>query len=397
MDIVKIIVKRIKGNLSESEERYFENWINKSDENRLLFQRLEAMGPDAIDMDQIAGLDVMAAWKKVCDRSGLDQNKTNSNFPVRSLLKYAAVLTLFFGLLVGYLIYDKPAHVQENIENAITLKLENGEVRQIAVGDLQTITNSNGGVLGKQKGSQLDYSYATQIEELVYNELFVPYGKKFSLVLSDGTLVHLNAGSSLKYPVKFIEGQPRQVYLKGEAFFDVYSDQGHPFVVSNEDMNIRVLGTKFNVSAYPEDREINTVLVEGSVSLYGPNEEYDKEKSALLEPGYKAEWDRFYKKVSYEKVDTDVYTGWMDGKLVLRKMPFDHILKKLQRQYEVVIDNKYKALDKRTFTATFDIETIQEVLKTFSEETPFEYEITGEHITILPPKINNELNEMPME
>src|SRR5690606_1260204 len=235
-------------------------------------------------------------------------------------------------------------------------------------------------------------------EELTYNELSVPYGKKFSLVLSDGTLVHLNAGSALKYPVKFIEGQTRQDYLKGEAFFDVFSDAAHPFVVSNEDMNIRVLGTKFNDSAYPEDREVNTVLVEGSVSLYDSHEVYDEEKAALLEPGYKAEWDRFYKKVSYEKVDTDIYTGWLDGKLVLRKMSFNHILKKLQRQYKVVIENKYEKLGKRTFTATFDVETIQEVLKTFSEETPFEYEIIGDRITISPPKkMNNELNGMPME
>lgn len=397
MDIVNIIIKRIKGKLTESEEHYLENWINESNENRVLFERLEAMDPHVIDEGQIAELDVMGAWKKVSDRSGIKQNTTNSNFKLKSLLKYAAVLILFLGILAGYLQHDKTVQVPENMENVITLKLENGEVRQIAVEDLQTIVNSEGNVLGKQNGSQLDYSYSAQTDGLVYNELSIPYGKKFKLILSDGTHVHLNAGSSLKYPVKFVEGQIRQVYLKGEAFFDVVSDKVHPFVVSNEDMNIRVLGTKFNVSAYPEDREINTVLVAGLVSLYGPDEEYDEERSALLEPGYKAEWDRFYKKVSYEKVDTDVYTGWMDGKLVIRKMPFNHILKKLQRQYKVVIDNKYEKLDKRIFTATFDIETIQDVLKTFSEETPFEYEMIGNHITISPPTINNELNETPME
>src|SRR5690606_26560302 len=119
--------KRIKGDLTKNEERYFQDWINRSEENKLLFQRLETMGPDAIDMDQIAELDVMAAWKKISDRSGLIKNKTSSNFPMRSLLRYAAVLILFFGLLVGYWKYDQPVHVPENMENAITLKLENGE------------------------------------------------------------------------------------------------------------------------------------------------------------------------------------------------------------------------------------------------------------------------------
>ncbi|HUH46526.1 MAG TPA: FecR domain-containing protein, partial [Arenibacter sp.] len=355
MDIVKIIAKKIKGSLSEKEERIFEDWINRFDENRSLFQRLEAMDADVAELDQIADLDVMAAWKKVSDRSGVVQNNGNSGFRMKSILKYAAVAALFFGLLFGYWQYDRPVQILKNNENAIILKLGDGEVRKIAVEDLKTITNSKGGILGKQKGSQLDYSYSPKTEELIYNELSVPYGQKFSLILSDGTNVYLNAGSSLKYPVKFIEGEPRQVHLKGEAFFDVAHDLEHPFVVANEGMNIRVLGTKFNVSAYPEDREINTVLVEGSVSLYGPDEKYDEERSAILEPGYKAEWDRFYKSVTYEKVDTELYTGWMDGKLVIRKMPFDDILKKLQRQYKVVIDNKYKKLDKRTFTATFDV------------------------------------------
>src|SRR5690606_11600422 len=204
MDIVNIIVKKIKADLTESEEHYFEHWINESDENRLLFQRLEAMGPDSFDIDGIGVLDVMAEWRNVLERSALEQIKRNSNFHIKSLLKYAAVAALFFGLLFSFWQYDKPAvQTPGNIENAITLKLGNGEVRQIAVEDLQTITNSKGNILGKQKGNQLDYSYSTKTDGLVYNELSIPYGKKFSLVLSDGTLVHLNAGSSLKYPVKF--------------------------------------------------------------------------------------------------------------------------------------------------------------------------------------------------
>src|SRR5680860_737480 len=186
-------------------------------------------------------------------------------------------------------------------------------------------------------------------------------------------MVHLNAGSSLKYPVKFVKDQNRQVFLTGEGYFDVTKDREHPFVVTSGTMDVRVLGTKFNITAYPEDREINTVLVEGAVSLYGSQSGYDPKKADMLLPGYKAAWDRFYEKVDVEQVDTDIYTGWIDGKLVIKEMAFKNIVPKLERHYNVNIDNTYDALNNEVFTATFDLETIDGALRIFSEENSFEF------------------------
>src|SRR5665811_1353199 len=168
-----------------------------------------------------------------------------------------------------------------------------------------------------------------------------------------------------------IRRPPRSTRVRSSAASDVYKRQ--------------VLGTKFNVTAYPEDREINTVLVEGSVSLYSSKSGYDPKKANKLEPGYKASWDRFYEKMDVEKVDTDIYTGWIDGKLVIKEMAFKNIVPKLERQYKVSIDNTYEALDNEVFTATFDIETIDEALKIFAEETPFDYEFKKDRITIYAP------------
>ncbi|SDF05839.1 protein of unknown function, partial [Pricia antarctica] len=150
-------------------------------------------------------------------------------------------------------------------------------------------------------------------------------------------------------------------------------------------MDVRVLGTKFNIMAYPEDREINTVLVEGSVSLYSSESGYDPKKADKLEPSYKATWDKFYERMDVEKVDTDIYTGWIDGKLVLKEMSFKNIVPKLERYYNVSIDNTYEALNNEVFTATFDIETIDEALRIFAEETPFQYKFNKDRITIYRP------------
>ena len=106
-----------------------------------------------------------------------------------------------------------------------------------------------------------------------------------------------------------------------------------------------------------------------------------------------AQWDRKSKSAQMEKVDTDQYTSWMQGKLVLRGMKFREIIKKLERHYGVIIDNKNESLNNRTFTATFDVESMEEVLNTFVSETKFEYKIEGKQITIL----NNQNQESPMK
>ncbi len=384
MDISQVLAKKIKGGLSESEEKYLDLWINESVENESLFYRLldSGVGEDIFDISQLDG---DAHWQKVLEGSNKKRSRTDKAFQLKYLLRYAAIFIGAIGLIYGYWRAIPPDQDAVNTEDFITLELENGEIRTISPESPRTISNIQGAILGEQKGNSLVYSNRTITEKLVYNTLKVPYGRRFSVILSDSTLVHLNAGSSLRYPVKFIGDRNRQVFLTGEGFFDVTKDRKHPFVVTSGTMDVRVLGTKFNITAYPEDREINTVLVEGSVSLYGSESGYDPTNANMLLPGYKAAWDRFYEKMDVEQVDTDIYTGWIDGQLVIKEMPFKNIVHKLERHYKVSIDNTYEALNNEVFTATFDIETIDEALRIFTEETPFEYEFKKGGITIYEP------------
>jgi transmembrane sensor len=213
--------------------------------------------------------------------------------------------------------------------------------------------------------------------------LTVPFGKRFALLLSDGTKVHLNAGTSLKYPVKFLKGKERKVFLeKGEAYFDVAKDAKHPFVVNNDKINVRVLGTQFNMSSYPEDANITTVLVEGSVSLYASELEYDANKATLLESGFKADWNKSTTSFKVDKADVEIYTAWIDGKIILKHMTFNSIIRKLERHYNVEITNNNKALGEDFITATFDIETIEQVFEVINEIHSIDYKINKNKIII---------------
>src|SRR5680860_660551 len=203
MDIVQIIAKKIKGDLSEAEHEYLDFWINESKENESLFYRLLDSGVSE-DIFDISRFDDDEQWQKVLEKSNKKGVKANKSFQLKYLLRYAAIFIGAIGLVYGYWQSTTADKDSFEIEDVITLQLENGEVRTLSPERATTISNSQGVILGEQKGNRLDYSNRTKTEKLVYNTLKVPYGRRFSVILSDSTMVHLNAGSSLRYPVKFI-------------------------------------------------------------------------------------------------------------------------------------------------------------------------------------------------
>lgn len=300
----------------------------------------------------------------------------------KEILKYAAIGILLLG--AGYFFKSMLLDTNENLlliqdENSITLEMENGNTKIIAEDGQINIKNSSGSVIASQNGNQLVYDNKTDTEELVYNTLRVPYGKKFNLQLSDGTKAYLNAGSSLKYPVKFLQGMVRQVFLSGEVFLDVQKDSAHPFIVNADNLNIQVLGTKFNVTAYPEDDTSDVVLLEGSVKL-------DSDKGDLnpvvLKPGFKGSYDKNAHDIDTREVITGIYTSWMNGELVFRNMSFQNILKKLERHYDVVIVNNNKKLSSEKFNANFGNDSLIQVLENLKATYGIDFEVDKNQITI---------------
>ena len=299
-------------------------------------------------------------------------------------LKYAASAAVFIVALFLFQYYQSTTGSKISVQdkaNAIVLKLDNGNVDVISENDQKKITDSKGNVVGYQKGNTIAYEPQTSPKELVYNELTVPLGKRFDLVLSDGTAVKLNAGSTIKYPVQFVEGNPREVEIWGEAYFDVTKDPDHPFLVNTNSIQVKVLGTKFNVSSYPEDNHISTVLVEGSVQLSAKDTK-EIQGSIVIAPNEKASWNKITSKMSVSEVDTDIYTSWINGRIVFKNTPFKNIRKKLERRYNVSIINHNTSLDEKFYNASFDIETIEEVMDAFKENYAIDYTLSNNEIII---------------
>lgn len=371
-DIVTLSILIIKNKLkflSESEKSQLKKFnkthpISKDLDFRSIVERLT----------DYSTINEKTAWKSIIEKIEKKRKKSIFSIKMKPWLKYAAAFVGIVGL--SYFFVDDFTSTEDFKqivnEESITLETGDGNTKLITSGEKINILNSEGDVVVVQKGNKLLYSNEKKLEKVVYNVLKVPHGKRFQLVLSDGSKIHLNSGSSLKYPIKFIEGNKRLVFLRGEALFDVSEDKSHPFIVSTNNLDVRVFGTQFNVSSYREDSAINTVLVEGSVQVY--NRE-DPQQKIMIIPGERASWDRSTQNISTSKVNIELYTAWIDGSLILNGFTFENILKKLERSYNVSIICNNKELNKEIFSARFnvDIESIENILDYINEIHPFTY------------------------
>lgn len=374
----RLIVKFITNQASHEEIEELTEWL-KEEENQTVFKDFVKTNY-AIDTT-LNTFDSTEVRKQLSERI----QKENNVFYKRrfsSYYKYAAILIVAVGGFYFYKNTEK-SHSKQNVviprEDEIVLQLGN-ESQNLDPNDDKNITDKNGNVIGRQEKDRLVYTKAYSGGALVYNTIRIPYGKKFEVQLSDGTLVHLNAGTTLRYPVQFVKNQNRQVYLLGEAYFEVEKDKEHPFDVNTQNVNVEVLGTKFNVDTYSENTNTDVVLVEGKVSLY--KDQKTKENQVFLKPGEKGSNEKGQFAITKEQVNTEYYTAWVKGSLVFKNASFEDIIKKLERRYNVTFINRNKKLGREIFNARFDNEPIEVVLKYFSDSYAIDYNIDRDKITI---------------
>ena len=380
--IEKLIIKYLTNAISKKEWDQLNQWLAQSKNTKEFREYIKINY--AIE-DIMSEFNTEKTKKSILEKIKKDK-RSAVTLRITKFLKYAAVAILLLGLGYAYQHDLFPDILGGSKDMAlpngdtIVLEREDGNIEILSEGEAIEIVNVKGEVVGKQEGNRLIYDDSDMdVKELVYNQLTVPYGKRFELELSDGTIAHLNAGSSLKYPIRFLNTGERKVFLVGEAFLNVAKDAKKPFIVNTSDnLDVRVLGTQFNVSNYPEDTSTEVVLVEGSVSMQ-PNRE---NSAVVLEPGFKGSFDRQQGNISTTPVITSIYTSWVKGALVFRGMSLENILKKLERHYNVTIINQNVVYSQKKFNANFGNEPIERVLNYFKNTYGIDYAI-NDNVVVL--------------
>ena len=325
----EIIANILADEATPEEKQIFDVWISSNNENQAHFNDLKKIWNQTGTLNEYDLIDINAAREKVKRRIKIQGY--NKFLIVRRLLKVASVIVFIMGIsLLAYLLFQK-------------------------------------------EGSEC----------LQYTESVTKNGEKIQLVLSDGTKIWINSGSSLKYPEVF-NGKKREVFLEGEAFFDVSQIRNEPFIVATSLLQVEVLGTEFNISSYPNDEIIETTLVTGSIKITGIDAEskFGKE-TYTLKPNDQATFFKNNNTLVIDEVIPQYYTSWKDGRLYFNNETFENIAKKLERWYDVEIELTGSELKQNRYTCIVDKDkTIGHVLKLLNICTPIEYFIEGKTIII---------------
>ncbi len=300
----------------------------------------------------------------------------------------AASIILLVGLFVGRTINGvRDIHEEQELAKSVMqpgtskailmmadgkeVVLEQGQNLNILLNERVRVATSSQGIVYEEYGKGM------VTEE--YNKLTTPVGGEYSLVLSDGTKVFLNADSELKYPVEFSDGK-RIVDLKGEAYFEVHKDSLRPFIVRMNGAEVTVLGTSFNVNTYGDDGQIYTTLVNGSVRVASMKNKQEE----ILKPGMQSVMNVQSGLLTVRKVDVEPYVAWREGRFVFRAMTLDLIMRQLQRWYDFEVFYQNSELKDYEFRGVIKRDMdLDKVLSVIKATTNVDFEVKGKVITII--------------
>ena len=271
------------------------------------------------------------------------EGKSSKSELVQQFLKYAAIFILvFFSGAVAYYFYQNAGTREQYVLTEQNPAIEGEAMVVLADGSKVSLEKQMSEISYSNNGQQLvinndTISQKSGVEKESINKVIVSYGKKSMIVLSDGTKVWLNAGSQLVYPAVFVK-DIREVSLIGEAFFDVVKNPEKPFIVKASDVNVQVLGTRFDISAYPEDRTIQTVLEEGKINLkYSGNGLFKRDYVVEMVPNQLVEFDKESREASSTMVNVSKFISWKEGMLEFEKVNLTRAFKQVERFYNVKI------------------------------------------------------------
>ncbi|SHN40985.1 FecR family protein [Chitinophaga sp. CF418] len=334
--ISRLADKWLKGTISQEEKALFEAWYNNVPEN-------------AVEWDDETAHSTLELRDHLLQqiRDRMEEKRPLSLYrrvPARYLRAAAAVALLLMAAGIYRYTVKKQEPTQLAVGNNIgTNQLKPGGNKAtltLANGDVIALEDEQNGKLGQQNNTKI---IKLSNGQLVYNSeqgkagnapailntLSVPRGGKYNITLADGTVVWLNAASSITFPAAFT-GKERQVTLNGEAYFEVATDAARPFTVKVGDMQVRVLGTHFNIMAYNDEQSVNTTLLQGAVKVQGAAGE------ALLKPGQQAKMDHTGS-VKVVHADIDAVIAWKNGLFSFNNASIEEVMRQVARWFDAEI------------------------------------------------------------
>ncbi len=336
IEISDLLNKYVRGQNDESELEKIQQWMNESSSRQELLKDLFSEKALEERQEIIDKINLYEEWGRFQSRTVFSRARW------ASIVKYAAIflVPIAIGSYILFQDFSSDSALESVVEISPGVKkaqliLGNGETVDLS-GEEQQIEIEGKEIIAKNQNQALSYivsSHGKKEKELVYNQLILGRGEEYQLVLSDGTKVWLNSETKLKYPTQFASNI-REVELEGEACFEVTQNANAPFIVKTGKMDVEVLGTTFNVSAYNDANTIKTTLVEGKVRI-SPDRHGSSGQSVILDPNDQAVFNTLTDDITIEVVDAEVYTSWTRGFFAFEEESLEEIMNRLTRWYDL--------------------------------------------------------------
>ncbi len=320
--------------LTEDELSNLDEWKINSSENDRFLKSMEALQRDQKLRQRLRReLDdtYFTTRSKLVNRKSKAKRLLWYSVSAASVLLVLAITSvLFLGRDFGpdnYTGNINPGIHQATLELADGTKIELSPLVKNVVKENDAVINIDKGTVSYEKSNSDEVA---KQDSLIYNTIVIPRKGEYKVMLSDGSVIWLNAESKLKYPQKFI-GNERRVFLEGEAYFEVAHNSNMPFVVETEAQELTVLGTKFNITAFPNETAVQSTLVSGSVKINIKN----SDKRVLLIPGQQAIVNKESQLLKVNSVDVHEIIAWKEGFFSLENVTMEEFLNRLSRWYDV--------------------------------------------------------------
>ena len=308
--------------------------------------------------------------------------RTQSPRKIKTIYKYVTAACILLSSLIYFTFHywgeEKPQLTSHSLQHAY-LVLDNGQHINLN----QKVNLDKGGVkITNSESSKIIYTANPNAETATPNKLIVPLGaEKYILQLSDGTIVKMNVGSELTFPSVFT-GDHRIVELSGEAYFDV-THSTIPFIVRSKNMDVKVLGTTFNMMVYPEEPVINTTLISGKVMVTCHSDKDSITQTAVLNPGMQANYQKEVQRLEINPVDCEYYTAWIKGDLSFENASMEEIMRIIARNYnlKIVFDSE-ELKDIKCFISIKKEKGFEEILKIINMATGVQFRTENDVIHI---------------
>ena len=331
--IAELIYKDKIGELTGQERQELLAWLEESDFNRQIFDELAKGSSLSRSYAEYRNVHREQVWNKIEKQIAPQRSRLSLRW-----IGYAASVMIL--VVAGWFVFQmsdnkdsvqegkKIARITPGTQKAI-LHLDNGEQVVLADNNTVIVEDSLSGKI-EQVDKTLVYQTESTVKEERLNVLEIPNGGEFQVTLADGSRVWLNAGTKLTYPIAFV-GKERRVHLDGEGYFEVVRDENQPFIVEINGMEVKLLGTSFNLRSFAADNRSTATLVSGKIEVKTPTRHVE------LSPNQQADLVVGENKLDVREVDAVVYGAWTKGKFVFRRERLETILDDVSRWYNVTV------------------------------------------------------------